>query len=122
MKVILQATEEPHLDHHFALSYGRATQAVVQKYLLGPYGMNETSCDGGNPNPQIAVCLNHHGGRLPEVPARPAHSQVRTVVHPPSLYVRRQNCGAGSFLPAARVRCIYGLPAKLILAAAMEVR
>ena len=30
---------------------------VVHKYLFEPYGLNETTCDYGDKNPQLAVCL-----------------------------------------------------------------
>lgn len=32
-------------------------QQVVRKYLFEPYNLNETTCDYGDKNPQLAVCL-----------------------------------------------------------------
>jgi CubicO group peptidase (beta-lactamase class C family) len=32
-------------------------QDIFQKYYIQPYGMNETTCGGGDPNPEFAVCL-----------------------------------------------------------------
>ena len=39
----------PHTDH--------VPSQVVQKYLFEPYNLNETTCDYGDKNPQLAVCL-----------------------------------------------------------------
>ena len=35
----------------------KSVQDIFQKYYVIPYGMNETSCGGGDPNPELAVCL-----------------------------------------------------------------
>ena len=40
---------------------GLGVQAIFQKYYVEPYGMNETTCDKGAPNPQFAVCLHTTG-------------------------------------------------------------
>lgn len=36
-------------------------QALVRKYLMDAYGLNETTCGQGQPNPQLAVCLQTTG-------------------------------------------------------------
>eukprot|EP00937_MAST-01D_sp_MAST-1D-sp2_P002155 g2155.t1 len=56
---------------------GLDIQAVVRKYLLEPYGMNETACYLGAPNPQLAICLETTGadyGRFL------SHTLARTVL------------------------------------------
>merc|ERR1712196_735134 len=36
-------------------------QLLIKKYFLDAYGMNETTCGGGDPNPCLAVCLQTTG-------------------------------------------------------------
>jgi CubicO group peptidase (beta-lactamase class C family) len=36
----------------------KSAQEIFHKYFVVPYGMNETTCGGGDPNPEFAVCLS----------------------------------------------------------------